>query len=213
MPTWFDGKVVLALFSLAIAAGAFFWNWRRTRKKLSYADWSSPLIRHVKGQDLSGRLVLLLDGAEIRNVSQVTIRIINTGWIPIERKDFDSSIRIVFENLGEAVSKAFVNSNPSDLAIDFLEGTGETPKSISVVPMLLNPGDEFTIYALVRDYSGFNIYARVSGLKKLTELSAEYSRNCFVYQYLFAAVWLVIVLALIYFGSSYYHVARATPKP
>jgi hypothetical protein len=83
MPSWLDFKTVLAICSVAIASSSFFWNWRRARRQLSYDYSTAPLFQEVTHR-FSGRLAITLDGKQISNVSQVNIRIKNTGAMQLK---------------------------------------------------------------------------------------------------------------------------------
>ncbi len=104
---------------------------------------------------------------EIDNVISTTILIQNTGKVPIESSEFDSPILINFEEDGKIITHKIVKKIPEDLPID-LKFVGST---LSVNPILLNPGDAFFVKILSKSKLVVkSASARIVGLKRISKL-------------------------------------------
>jgi hypothetical protein len=111
---------VISIFLTAVVtliAGSHWWTHRGETKALSY-DFSSAQLTEVK-HDFSGRLEITFNKRPVSDISIVTIRMWNSGKLPIRRDDFDANLRLVLE--GTKVLSAEVSSRqPNELDIQGL---------------------------------------------------------------------------------------------
>src|SRR5271168_3918914 len=89
----------------------------------------------------------------------------NAGGAPIEKSDFEESLWVEFINADAVLAVHVAEMNPPELRPQF-RGNPDMSKNaetILVDPLLLNPGDQFALLALV---SGFNGEVKLTGRVK-----------------------------------------------
>ena len=143
---------------------------------------SAPLFREAT-HSFSGRLAITLDGKRVSNVSQVNIRIKNTGAIPIEKKDIDTPLSIDFKKPAQVLSVSVISAVPKDLAIEVPDAL-TAQQDVRLPPMLLNPRDEFSIAALVAEFDGSLVVSGrvvgVNSIKRLPDREASALRSSLI---------------------------------
>ena len=113
-------------------------------KGLSY-DIVSQASLQQGDKDLMGLLEISFDHKPVRDVHLVTVKIFNSGNVPILSADYEVPLTISFGKRSKILRAKIVNQNPSSLPILM----DVAPERGTVHPALLNPGDAFAVQFLV----------------------------------------------------------------
>jgi hypothetical protein len=159
-----------------VAAAAFVLDYLifrrgRRRKKLSYQVEHDQLLRvHDTARDV---VTILFDGEPVRNIHFVSTQIVNDGDVPIVDSDFRSSLSLKFDGATVLTSDiTAVSPRNLDPVIT------QTATGVTVEPLLMNPGDRFTVDMLV-DSARVRpqVDARVVGVREVTNLGVQGVRS------------------------------------
>jgi hypothetical protein len=162
-----DAAWVGALASVAAAVIAIITSLRaRKNKSLAYEILSeSPLVSI--SDEVKGSLQVLFNGKPVENLHLLLIKFVNDGNVPIARDDFERCFTLLLKDGSDIISVEAVQTTPDNLAPSINVG-GQV---ITVDPIMLNPGDAFTIKILVSKYSGeadkVAVDARVLGIRSI----------------------------------------------
>jgi hypothetical protein len=120
------------------------------------ADLSNPALADYK---------LTYKNRTVSRLTVATIEVRNSGTRSVEARDFERPLVLRFPGSDSIISATVGDKNPSELT-PVLE---VTPKTISVAPLLLNPGDAFRLTISIQgDLAEPNIDARISGIHKIS---------------------------------------------
>lgn len=161
---------IIAIFLTIVAitiAGLNFYvgNWWRLRKSLAYEIVTFTAIVGIQDK-VKDRVKILFDGKEIPNAQLYEIKIINDGKQPIEKKDFEKPLEIVFDSDAEIFSAEVMETQPSNLSLDYKIEKNK----IVVEPLLLNKQDSFSIKGIVNAKAKDVICnARIAGIKEVSK--------------------------------------------
>ena len=125
------------------------------------------------------RIKVLVDAQEARNVEQVIVRIINAGEGEIKEVDFARPISLDFGADASVVGLSW-ELQPEDLNPTFTARLG----GLDLSPILLNPTDSITIYALVSGCQKVEVNARFVGVFRVVDSIIEQSREAIRKQYI-----------------------------
>lgn len=151
---------VLTLVSIGLTIYIYLKN--KKKKELSYQEVSStPLIN-----SLHNKVKIHVDDQEIQEkLYLVVLKIFNSGNEPIKKDDFEKDSFIEFSSTYRGVSKVFdaevSSTDPSDIQCDLYNH--DYGKELGFKPLLLNPGEGFTITMLVSKYDKISIKGRIVG--------------------------------------------------
>lgn len=142
-PVW----TVLAtlLTAAAIAVTVFLHRRQRSRKSLACEISVIGLVSVHSAAE--GRVQIHFEGEQVECVHLVEAHVENTGNVPVPRGDFERPISFHLGAGATALTVDVSNKTP-------LELTGEITLSgneVSLMPLLLNPGDGLTLKILVRN--------------------------------------------------------------
>jgi len=139
-------------------------------------------------EELSGKVKILYDNQEVKNVHLLNIKFINTGNIPISSSDYEKQINISFNDHAKILTHEIVQEEPQSLGIEIK--TNDNTFTLS--SCLLNPKDSFSIKTLISDYEGLpTINCRIKGIKKIE----KYAQSRILF---FSSVAVLILGALYY---------------
>jgi hypothetical protein len=119
----------------------------------------SEIVKMVDGLE---NMKLTYRGKRVDRLGIISLRITNSGNTPIKKEDFERPLRLVFKERPEVfipkISRVFpVILSPHINVVD---------KYVQIEPLLLNPGDNFTLDIITSAKSfGLTIDARIAGLK------------------------------------------------
>jgi hypothetical protein len=164
--------VVLGVIAILIA--------RRQIKKKSLVYnvvYSSPLL--TVASEIKEELKISYKGSPIQELNIFEIKFLNNGRDEIRKEDYEVPLEILFPNVKTFFSVEMSNCNPDDLKLLLhVEGSN---KKVIVDPLLLNPGDFFTVKFLFNGESdNYKIFARIAGIKKIP----LYEGNSSIYELL-----------------------------
>ncbi|MFU2210205.1 hypothetical protein [Solidesulfovibrio sp. C21] len=157
---------------LTIAGTTFVWYlWQRENRSLSLILNSTKTLISINKDRMDG-LELKYRGNDIKSLSIVDISIENNGNTPIRKEDFSSPLNMKID--GNIVSlPEILHKKPKQLSpkIEVSEG------AVQIIPMLLNPGDNFefqlTILDLGSNLTEDSINGRIFGVKNIDFINKQ----------------------------------------
>jgi hypothetical protein len=185
-PLWTFVSVICALLAVIVAIVIFFAQ--RKTKKLSYELASNTQLLGVK-DEIQGKVKILYEGEEVKNVHLLTVRLYNTGNQSISSKDYERALTILVNQEAKILTYEVIDEEPNNLgATVVLDGN-----KLILSPVLMNPRDSFSIKALISDFEGKPIVdGRINGIKTIS----RYSENQVSF-----FVFTLLSLVLIAFGA------------
>lgn len=159
-----DWKVILAAGALVVALIALiYFQWWRNRKRMSYEIISNELLISSE-EAIRDEIEITYRGTPVKNVRLVVIKLINDGYLPIKKDEFDNYVRITFPN-GTVLSAEKLKFYPDniDTSISYADDW------VEIDPALFNRGDYIILKALVSTFNDeLNITTRIVGISKIT---------------------------------------------
>ena len=152
-PIWQFVGVVISLVALVVAIVAI--RAQQRRKSIGYHFTSDRPILYVFDEALKDRLTLSLDGQPVQGLSTYEFAVFNDGNVPVLPGDYAEPIRLQFGPNSRILAVAVTETQPVDLGVQ-VEAEGDAYR---ILPVLLNPRDEFVVQFLV-DHAGREHYAR-----------------------------------------------------
>jgi len=165
-PLWQFVGVVLALLSLACA----FWIYwlQRQVKELAFGIISSRRLLAID-DDLSSRVTVQLDGKAVKSLHLLVFGLKNSGHRAITSADFQKPFEILF-NAGQVISTEVASQLPPNLYPVLVPGID----SVSLQPLLLNPGDQVVIQVLLSSAKpSYEVDARIVEVASLSEINTR----------------------------------------
>lgn len=157
--------VTAGLGTLAIVVTFVLWRKSRYQPRLSYSVRATPLVSvHSEAR---GRVALTLDGISVHNphLVQVRSRTLEAHRFapPTLSARFDST----WAPHATAISIEVADTTPPGLAPEISDDTD----ALEITGLLLNPGDSFTMKALVQDFAGPAVVEapRIAGLTRVVD--------------------------------------------
>ena len=132
---WTIASALIALIGLCFIAWDHF---SPKKKELRYAVATTPLIANVEGKPSA--LHIYYKSEEVSDVQSVQVFVRNTGDIPIRASDFDEPLTVAIAP-GHLLDAHITSSFPANLPAAAKPSVSAA--SVSVAPLLLNPGDQF----------------------------------------------------------------------
>lgn len=139
----------------------------RDSKELSVETVSRSILVDFTDRRLSA-LKLTYKDVPVSRLTVVTIEVRNSGTRPIERTDFERPIVLRFQEPSDILAvtvdeKIHQNLEPT---------ISSDVNSISIAPLLLNPGDRFRLTAQLRgDFNEPAVEARISGVSSISRVT------------------------------------------
>lgn len=162
-PLWTFVGAIFAIIAVVVMILIFFAQ--RKGKKLSYEITSNSQLLGVK-DEVQGKVQILYEGKEVRNVHLLTIKFINNGGHSISSSDYEYPLSISIDPISRILTHEIVNEDPKNLGINLRKEENK----IIINPVLLNIKDSFCIKMLVSDFQGRpEIEGRISGVKNITQ--------------------------------------------
>lgn len=155
---WRVASVVVGVVGLALV---FYFQWWRSRKRLSYKILSNFLVVSAD-EEVQDSVEIRYKGEPVKNVKLFIIRLINDGYQPIKKEDFEKPIKLTFPK-AKILSADKVELNPDNLDIEM----GFEDDWVTVGPTLFNRKDYVQIKLLLSGYTGMKIDARIVGVSKI----------------------------------------------
>lgn len=159
-----DPKIIIGILAIInTIVLALVFQWWRNRKSLSCKVVSDiPLfsVRH----EIKHRVQVLLDGKPVENIHLVIMKVVNTGRVPVDDKDFVIPINVSFSENSEILTADITEVSPSGLPAKIIP----EKQCVTLEPLMLNRGDAITIQILVSKLSNpIRVDGRVKGVPQL----------------------------------------------
>lgn len=155
--------VLITMLSFAFAI--WIYAFRSLNKTFYHHLVNMKKIYYTDGDDID-QLTTTFNNKVVKNVSEVVIKIGNSGNLPIEEKDFRTDIEFFFDG-GHILSKPeILDANPNELrnTVRFNQ------KKWSLKPILLNPGDWIEIKFFVTEMGQkINLTGRIRGIRNIID--------------------------------------------
>ena len=162
-PIWQFVGAALAL--LALAAAFWIYLLQRQKKELAYGVLSTRRLLSV-ASELRSRVSVTIDGRPVEDLHLIVVGIKNSGNTSIAEADYLYALTLHVKDKTEIISAEVSKFFPSNLLVSL----SFQPDKLEFKPPLLNPGDYFTVQALVSGKSpAFTSDFRLIGTSK-TEL-------------------------------------------
>lgn len=151
--------IVIGLFSLWMGYKAM------SKKSLTYEIDSANEVASIR-DDLDGRVSVLFDGNPVNNPQLIVLTITNSGGKPVASTDFETPININYGDEVQLLTYSVEKASPQSLAPE-LEATDA---ELTIQPLLLNPGDHFSIKALLAGKTASpKVATRILGVQEVSE--------------------------------------------
>jgi hypothetical protein len=164
--TTIDWKVILGSIAILVTLfGLFYFQWWRNRKRFSYEVLSNVSLVTTSAE-VQDDVEILYKSKPVKNVRLLIIKLINDGFLPIKKDDFDNFVRITFPD-GMVISTEKVLFHPSNLDTSIRH----EDNWVEVDPALFNRKDYIQLKILVSsNLPLFNVTARIVGVSKIEKV-------------------------------------------
>jgi hypothetical protein len=136
-PVWTVLGVIFALFGILLSLSATYVARHTNKKELSYSIISNiPLINE---KNLSPRITIHFDNQILANAQIVTLKIWNSGRVPIEKRDFVEPLSISFGEKAKLLDFQIIETIPK--VVSDLTDIKNKDNELILYPLLLNSGD------------------------------------------------------------------------
>jgi hypothetical protein len=164
--------LVLAALAIAVTISFYWRDQVGKRKKLVYDYEAIPVTQN--GRDIFPGLDLTYRGHSVSGASIVILTVANTGRVPILKADFEEPLSFRFagytadeELLAQHITPIVPRDLPLRVHLSDGDGRRGVP-TITVDPLLLNPGDRFSISILVSGFADkVTSTARIAGIPRV----------------------------------------------
>lgn len=134
--------VIIACVTLVITVILYFFQ--KNKKGLSYEILSKTSLL-TNREKLEGKIKILYENQEVKNVKFLEIKILNTGNVGIPSSDYEKPLRFIFEEKAKILTSEIVKSEPKSLTTSLNIRQNE----IILQPILMNSKDYIVIKVLV----------------------------------------------------------------
>lgn len=162
-PLWQFVGAILGILAIIVTIILFFIQ--RRKKSLTYEIISRTSVLSAS-DEVSGKLQILYQGEAVRKVNLLVLKLANTGNVPITTLDYEREVSFIFTDCEKILSAELSEVQPTNLAAEIV--TKE--KSVSLKPILLNPGDSIILKLLISGFDNkIEIDGRVVGVKSISK--------------------------------------------
>ena len=159
-PVWqFVGVV------LAIGVPIAIYQLQKQSKRFAYEIIARTTLLTVR-EELESKVQVLYDGSPVQSLTVFLVRVWNAGSEPIKSIDFERPLSFSAAAPAQILTVATTEVLPESLTPELVFEA----HSLTVAPMLLNPGDSLTLKFLVKDAStSLKPDARIVGVTRFQE--------------------------------------------
>jgi hypothetical protein len=172
---WEFVGVVVTLVGIACATllGVVVYLLQRRRKELGYRVISHTRLVSVEAE-VEEEVVISFRGETVRDVHLVMVEVVNSGNQAIVGDDYERALCVDLGAGARVMSVEQVESEP--VGIDVSPVIVESRDKVKARPVLLNPGDSFTLKILASAFAGTACVAgRIVGVKEIKALPSGVS--------------------------------------
>jgi hypothetical protein len=159
-PVWqFVGVV------LAIGVPVAIYQLQKQSKRFAYEIIARTTLLTVR-EELESKVQVLYDGSPVQSLTVFLVRVWNAGSEPIKSIDFERPLSFSAAAPAQILTVATAAVLPESLTPELVFEA----HSLTVAPMLLNPGDSLTVKVLVKNASAsLKPDARIVGVTRIQE--------------------------------------------
>ncbi|MCC5787968.1 MAG: hypothetical protein JJU33_14845 [Phycisphaerales bacterium] len=155
--------VAAVLGAMAIVVMVLIYVAQRKNKRLSYEVVSSTQLLGVHAK-IQGKVKVLYENSEVKNIHLLILKFVNSGNQSISSSDFEQPLSIAMNSGATILTYEVVGESPENLEAMFVQ----KENAMVLSPLLLNPGDSFSVTALVSDLEGQPVVCgRINGVKAI----------------------------------------------
>jgi hypothetical protein len=162
---WQFVGAVLALLAVFISIVIYFKE--RRRKQVSYVILSIDPLLGWGAAAFKGELQLTYDGKLVDSPYLVSIRIFNSGNVPIPSSDYERPISVGFGSSARILKAEVVETVPKNLNATISLAKEPTGERLVLSPSLLNSGDSIDLRMLIAEYNQVCVDGRLVGVKEI----------------------------------------------
>jgi hypothetical protein len=165
---------VLAAISAIVALVALlYFQWWRNRKRLSYKVLSNVVLISAE-KEIEDKVEIHFEGHSVKNVRLLLIKLINDGYQPIKKDDFEKSVEFVFPN-AKILTAEKVKFFPDNLGTQM----AYRDEKLEIDPALFNRKDYIKFKVLVSGFKTLKVDARIVGVSRVAELKTSSFKSTF----------------------------------
>lgn len=162
-------KIIIPVLTLIIPIALYLVQ--KKEKELSYEILSASSIVDVNSP-IGRNIQVFFSGKKLNKLEAVSVRIVNSGNVPIKRTDFERELQLSFGEKANVLMQRISEAFPENLSV---EATGYGEK-VLVKPLLLNPSDQFTIETFIEgEKSKIKLDARIEGISQATRIDHSHA--------------------------------------
>jgi hypothetical protein len=181
--TTIDLRLLVTAVALVVALiTLIYFQWWRNRKRLSY-ELVSNIELVSAAEQIRDEVEIRYKGEPVKNVTLLLIKLINDGYQPIKKEDFEKPIEFIFTD-SRVLTVEKVEAQPWNLNPEI----GRNPRFVRIEPALFNRKDYLQFKVLLTDFHEMQIDARIVGVSAIKK-----TRN----YYLPDILWMVIPILLV----------------
>jgi hypothetical protein len=130
--------IILPILAITVPIAIYFLQVQK--KGMSYEIISVSDLFNTE-YSVSGDIKIFFSDKRVEKLFTASVRVINSGNIPIKKDDFERNIKLDLGEKSEVLKVDIPEKNPSNLIPKILS----TGNIVEIEPILLNPGDNFVI--------------------------------------------------------------------
>jgi hypothetical protein len=187
--TTIDWKVILGTIAVIITLfGLFYFQWWRNRRRLSYQVLSNLTLISREGE-IRDKIEIRYEGEPVEQVGIIEIKLINDGYLPIRKEEFEKPIEFIFSE-AKILNAEKVKVFPENLTTVIAYNN----ERLAIDPVLFNRKEYIHFRVLLTPHRrDFKIDSRIVGINELTKAK----RNTWPYEFaLSGATSLVLFLGM-----------------
>lgn len=210
-PVWQFVGVVISLAALLVAIAAI--RFQLIRKSMVFHHSMDNPVFYVLNEELRERLRITFDDREVKRLSSFDLHFFNDGNAPIAPADFIQPVFVEFPQGVHIFGVLTTETTPPNLGVEVTR----QDLRFTVKPLLLNPGDTFTLQFLMEPPTDFEpvtptVQGRITGVKTFVRKPFRHGTRHRVGYYAFRSSIVVVptVVALLtgLFGNWVYGLLR-----
>ena len=189
----FVGVVVAVLIGIVAAVLAFM-SYRKTKqqgqKEITYGMIADTPILSIN-EEVKSKVQVLYNGKPISDAHMVTIKIWNTGYVPIIPNDYFEPIKLGFGASSEVLDVEILETTPPNIKVSINRGV----ENFSLEPFLLNSKEAVVVKVLLANFKGnITVEARIVGTQQVldTNVAVDSSNQSLTTTASFTAIKLAI---------------------
>jgi hypothetical protein len=189
--TTIDWKVIIGVIAVILTGfGLLYFQWWRNRKRLSYEVLSNVILISTE-EEIRDKVEIHFEGQPVKNVRLIVVKLINDGYVPIKKDDFEKGVRFVFPGARILTSEK-VKFHPDNMRtiVSYRDDWTE------IAPTLFNRKDYVQFKALISDYSGMKVDARIVGVSAIEKTRILPKSFEYVWSSIIAALLIIALEAL-----------------